>query len=295
MLPPDAVIDEMRLRRALEPGMSLAAANVEPRPPVARSEQVMVRVVQGAVTIETTATALADARVGEIVKVKNPNTNESYVARVVGPGTVVVGARCMMMNMLNRLLLVGACCVAGIAAAQSLYDEASFQSLTADRRAVKPGDVLTVLVIENSSASASANTTTSKSSSLNGGAKGSIVTAGGTTGAAYSGALSLGEDFGGKGVVQRAGRVAAQITVTVQSVAPNRDLFVSGRQQLLVNGEKQLIELSGRVRGIDISESNTVPSNRIADAHIVYVGDGILAEKQKQGILARILDWMGLL
>jgi flagellar L-ring protein precursor FlgH len=95
--------------------------------------------------------------------------------------------------------------------------------------------------------------------------------------------------------VQRAGRVAAQLTVTVKSVAPNQELFVSGRQQILVNGEKQLIELSGRVRPIDISESNTVVSSRIADAHITYVGDGILAEKQKQGILSHILGWLGLL
>jgi len=56
-----------------------------------------------------------------------------------------------------------------------------------------------------------------------------------------------------------------------------------------------LIEIAGRVRPIDITEGNTVLSSRIADAQITYVGDGILAEKQKQGILTRILDWLGLL
>jgi flagellar basal body L-ring protein FlgH len=52
--------------------------------------------------------------------------------------------------------------------AQSLYDEATFQSLTSDRRALKPGDSLTVLVVENSSASASANTTTQKTGAITG-------------------------------------------------------------------------------------------------------------------------------
>ena len=84
-------------------------------------------------------------------------------------------------------------------------------------------------------------------------------------------------------------------TVTVLSVAPNQELFVSGRQQILVNGEKQLIELSGRVRPIDVSENNTIVSSRIADASINYVGDGILAEKQKQGVISRIFSWLGLL
>ena len=72
-------------------------------------------------------------------------------------------------------------------------------------------------------------------------------------------------------------------------------MYVSGRQQILVNGEKQLIELSGRVRPIDVTEANTVLSSRIADANITYIGDGILAEKQKQGILTHILGWLGLL
>jgi flagella basal body P-ring formation protein FlgA len=73
--------------------MTLAAAHVEARPSVTKSEQVAVRVVQGAVTIETVGTALADARVGELIKVKNTNTNESYTARVVAAGAVVVSAR----------------------------------------------------------------------------------------------------------------------------------------------------------------------------------------------------------
>lgn len=187
----------------------------------------------------------------------------------------------------NTLLFIALWSAAAAAPAQSLYNEATFQSLTADRRALRPGDSLTVLVMENSSASASANTTTQKVGGITAGIKANTVN--------NTGSLSLGEDFGGKGVVQRSGRVAAQITVTVHSLAANDEMYVKGRQQILVNGEKQLIEISGRVRPTDISESNTVVSNRIADAQITYVGDGILAEKQKQGILTHILGWLGLL
>lgn len=187
----------------------------------------------------------------------------------------------------SSLLAVALWGVAAAASAQSLYDEGSFQSLTADRRALRPGDSLTVLVMESSSASATANTTTQKTGGITAGLTANTIS--------KTGALSLGEDFGGKGTVQRTGRVAAQITVTVLSLAPNQEMYVSGKQEILVNGEKQLIELRGRVRPIDVSEANTVVSNRIADAHITYVGDGILAEKQKQGILSHILGWLGLL
>ena len=110
----------------------------------------------------------------------------------------------------------------------------------------------------------------------------------------HGGSISVGDDFAGKGQIQRTGRLAAQLSVTVDGVAPNGDLLVSGKQDILINGEKQLLQVAGRVRPIDVSEINTVPSTRLADANITYVGDGILAEKQRQGILTRFLSWLGL-
>jgi flagellar L-ring protein precursor FlgH len=67
---------------------------------------------------------------------------------------------------------------------------------------------------------------------------------------------------------------------------------VSGEQLIKVNDERQEIVLSGRVRPIDIAENNTVVSSRLADARISYVGDGVLGEKQRPGILTRILSWL---
>jgi flagellar L-ring protein precursor FlgH len=64
---------------------------------------------------------------------------------------------------------------------------------------------------------------------------------------------------------------------------------------LLVNDEKQEIKLVGKVRPIDILDNNTVPSNRLADARISYIGDGVLSEKQHPGLLTHILSWLGIL
>ena len=79
------------------------------------------------------------------------------------------------------------------------------------------------------------------------------------------------------------------------SVESNGDLLVSGEQLLRVNDERQEIVLSGRVRQSDIGENNTIVSSRLADARISYVGDGALGEKQKPGIISRVLSWLGLL
>jgi flagella basal body P-ring formation protein FlgA len=89
----NAPLEGLQLRRAIEPGMVLSAAHVEERPSVARNEQVKVRVVQGSVTIETTGQALADARVGEVIKVRGAGSGEPYPARVVADGVVLAGGR----------------------------------------------------------------------------------------------------------------------------------------------------------------------------------------------------------
>lgn len=178
------------------------------------------------------------------------------------------------------------------ALAEGLYREDSFRALTTDNRAYRPGDVLTVLVVENASATASANTTTEKKGGI--GVAVTVPTPILRSGGG-SASLDLNDSFAGTGSINRSGKLLAQISVTVRTWAPNGDLIVAGEQLIEVNGEKQRILLEGQVRRSDISESNTVPSTRLADAKITYVGDGILAEKQHPGILTRILSWLGIL
>ena len=105
---------------------------------------------------------------------------------------------------------------------------------------------------------------------------------------------SLNNDFKGGARTQRAGRLLAQLTVTVVGIEANGDLRVAGEQVVEVNNEEQMIRLEGRVRPHDISETNAVVSSRIADARIQYVGDGVLAEGQRQGWITKVLTWMGL-
>ena len=182
-----------------------------------------------------------------------------------------------------------ALCIVAPAQSASLYQgEGLYRSLTSDKRAYRVGDMLTVLVVENSSASANANTSAEKSGGLTFGMK--------TSTRGESASLQLGDTFGGKGQIQRSGRLLAQLSVIVREVdAASGTLSVAGEQQILVNDEKQEIKLYGKVRPIDILDNNTVLSTRLAEAHISYVGDGILSEKQHPGLLTRLLGWLGIL
>ncbi len=46
------------------------------------------------------------------------------------------------------------------------------------------------------------------------------------------------------------------------------------------------------MRPEDISSDNTVISTRIADAKIKYIGDGLLSDREKPGILTRFFNWL---
>jgi len=172
-------------------------------------------------------------------------------------------------------------------AAESLYQEGSFRPLTADNKAFRVGDSLTVQVFENSSASTSADTGTRRNNDISG-----SVT---HTGNKVVGQLGIGVagGFDGGGRTQRANKLLATLTVTVQEVLASGELRVSGEQLLTVNEELQKVNLEGRVRPQDISDGNVVLSTRLADARITYVGEGDVTDRARRAGWRKVLDWLG--
>jgi flagellar L-ring protein precursor FlgH len=169
--------------------------------------------------------------------------------------------------------------------ADNLYNEKTYRPLASDKRAHLPGDVLTVMIYESSSAQTSADTQLQRNNEV--GVKASADRH------AHNLNVGANNQFDGGGTVQRAGKLLAQMSVNITAVAPNGDLLVSGEQLLEINSDKQSIRVEGRVRTLDVSESNTVMSYRIADAKISYLGDGDLAARQRPGIWSRLFNWAG--
>jgi len=187
-------------------------------------------------------------------------------------------------------------CSSAAALGDSLVERETYRSLVADQRAVRPGDNLTVLITENAVASTTATTATNKEGSVSGAASYARTKDNATPyGRSLSGSIELTEDFKGGGRIERTGKLLARITVVVEAVEPNGMLVVHGEQDIFVNEERQRIAVAGRVRPQDIGTDNTVLSNRLAQAKIEMTGQGLLAEKQKPGVLTRFLSWLKIL
>jgi flagellar L-ring protein FlgH len=190
---------------------------------------------------------------------------------------------------MNRaILLLGVVLLlsAGATRPQSLFQEEHWRGLTADNKAFRSGDVLTVQVYENSSATTSADTGTHRNNRL------SAALAHGSN-RVHQASLNIGGDFDGGGRTQRASRLLATLTVSVQEILPGGQLRIAGTQDVTVNEELQRVTLEGVVRPVDITDGNIVQSTRIANARITYVGEGDVSERNRRSWWRKFLDAVG--
>jgi len=190
-----------------------------------------------------------------------------------------------MVNSLSRCLCL-LLSVAAIGSAWAADPVSAPRSLFADRRAHEQGDVLTVLITEVASVSASAQTRTNKAESANA----NLLQRDGEMQLANVG---IEGKFAGGGQIERSGTLLARLSVHVDQVDANGNLLVSGEQLIVINNEKQHIRFSGVVRADDVSADNTVPSWRVTGANIELLGQGILAKKQRPGLLTWLLSLFG--
>lgn len=176
--------------------------------------------------------------------------------------------------------------------------ENSRNSLFADKKARYVNDIVTIIVNEVSSGGNKASTNTSRDTSTSTGISAllgldaSILEKNPNMGPSLGVGGTSVNSLKGKGDTSRNSNLVARLTARVVNVLDNGNLVIEGRRQLNVNAENQYIVLSGIVRPEDITEDNLIASQYIADARIVYTGDGVINDKMRPGWLTRIVDWV---
>ena len=183
------------------------------------------------------------------------------------------------------------------AAREMARDESSsiqwMVSLSADRRARSVNDLVTIRVIESTVAAGSADTALGK----DGKASASVGKLFGLetklpdfldpTSLVAAGSSS---EFKGSGTTTRRGDLTATLTARVVEVLPNGDLVLEGVREIDINGDRQVIVMTGVVRTTDILPDNSVLSARVGQMRIRYFGQGLIKDNLKPGWLVRILN-----
>jgi flagellar L-ring protein FlgH len=171
---------------------------------------------------------------------------------------------------------------------QANKDVALFENAVASR----VGDILTVQLVESTSASKKSSTTTKKASNASLGAGTSVLGRPITIGGKNVLEAGIGDtsDFTGEGNSAQSNSLAGDITVTVAKRYSNGNLLIRGQKWIAINQGREFVRIQGIVRAVDIQADNTVPSTKVADATISYGGQGALADANAKGWLARFFD-----
>jgi len=161
----------------------------------------------------------------------------------------------------------------------------SYQPLSSDVKSYSVGEPIVVIVLEATAAEASAGTGVERNTGISAGISENAKD------------VSVGMDIDanneGAGRTSRKGRVSTQLSATITEVLPKGMLRIKGSQNILINGERQSINVSGLIRTSDISKGNSIFSYQIANVELEISGDGDISKAQKQNIFYRFLNWLG--
>lgn len=229
----------------------------------------------------------------------------------------------MKLNKLSRLFTVGVVLLALQACASTLRKDPSFASvkpldpvatqnnsggiyqsgqslsLFEDMKARRVGDTLTVVLVESTSASKNAKTSTKKGNTMDI-ANPTLFGSGVQFNAPsrlplashidnnLSIGLSSSKEF--EGDASQGNSLSGSITVTVAEVLSNGNLVIRGEKLLTLNQGDEHVRIAGIVRPVDIRSDNSILSNQVADAQIIYTGNGMIADSNDMGWLARVFS-----
>lgn len=191
----------------------------------------------------------------------------------------------MQTSGIRQLGIVLLVLLAGMVRADSLWTEGT-GALYTEHRAHAVGDLLTVIITVDSSTSTAARHNTAKSVD---------VDAGGGTGW-FKGFTGLGvkadRTTNGTGASSNVTSVDDHITVMVIEVLPNGVLRIEGSRLIRLGKDDMSMTFSGLVRPEDVGPDNMIYSVMVADQRLDSKGKGPIGEKQKPGLISRLLSFL---
>jgi flagellar L-ring protein precursor FlgH len=165
--------------------------------------------------------------------------------------------------------------------------------LATDLRARQVNDLVTIRVVESIAAAGTADSSLDKSSNAGAsvthlfGAEGKLP---GWIDPTSLVSASANTKFKGGGATSRSGDLSAIVTARVTEVLPNGDLVIESAREIDINGDRQMVVLSGVVRPADINRNNVALSTAVGQLRIRYFGHGLIKDNLTPGWLVRVLN-----
>ena len=166
-----------------------------------------------------------------------------------------------------------------------------------DQRAKEVGDILTVSISVNDTATLTTSLARKRAETDTAGAANLLGFESSLTkilpaAVNASSLLNLTSDAASTntGSTGRTEQLTTSIAAVITQVLPNGNLVISGRQEMRVNFEMRELTIQGIIRPEDLSTSNSVNLNNIAEARIYYGGRGVASEVTQPRYGHEVLD-----
>lgn len=172
--------------------------------------------------------------------------------------------------------------------------------LFGDKKAMRVNDIVTVTITESIESSSSGKKqlakTNNSESSLDATVTPDIYWRGkqnsiGQTGLSLTlPTMNSSRNFTGTASASRTEALETTITARVIKILSNGNYFISGSREILMDGQKQILRVTGVIRSEDIDSSNTIDSKYISDAKILYDTEGDITESTNQNWFSKTFN-----
>jgi flagellar L-ring protein precursor FlgH len=166
-----------------------------------------------------------------------------------------------------------------------------------DQRASEVGDILTVIIQIDDSASIS-NTTNRQRTASEDASAGNFLGLESKLDKIFPDAIDPDNLIDldstalsqGSGSVDRDESINLRVAGLITQVLPNGNYVIAGRQEVKVNYEVRELQVAGIIRPEDLTSSNTVNYDQIAEARIAYGGRGHISDVQQPRYGQQVFD-----
>ena len=169
----------------------------------------------------------------------------------------------------------------------AIYQASQHRPLFEDRRARHIGDMLTITIVENTSAVKAGASSGNKSGTASFGMPGASAVRK-IFGAQVS--TDASHEFSDADNQTASNTFSGTITVTVTEVLPNGSLIVAGEKQLAMNKGVEFVRFSGMISPDNIGTGNTIASTKVADARIEYRTNSQIDRAEATAMVSRFFQ-----
>ncbi len=192
-----------------------------------------------------------------------------------------------------KLLIKTVCALSllcALAPAQSLWDPSyAVRPLFADNTARGVGDILTIVINNTAKVTNNERSQLEKESTLNAALTNFDILPNFLEPLPQVTSEST-KTFDSRGIYNKDNQFETTVSVVVIDTFPNGNMLVEGTRSIVIDGETKIVKITGLVRAFDVTATNTVTSNQVANVRISYKGTGPLSRASNRGWFSRLLD-----